>query len=38
MNKSEQVVAHYEKTHPFKDAINILRQLVLTTQLEETFK
>ena len=38
MNKSEEVAAYYEKTHPFKDVINILRQLVLTTQVEETFK
>ncbi len=38
MDKSEKVGAYYEQDHVFKEAISILRDIVLKTSLEETFK
>lgn len=38
MEKSEKIAAYYEKEHAFKEAVNILRQLVKETNLAETYK
>lgn len=38
MDKSEKVEAYYSEEHPYKKAINQLRELVLKTALQETFK
>ena len=38
MDKSEKVEAYYGEEHMFKEAISILRDLALMTNLEETFK
>ena len=38
MDKSEKVEAYYDENHVFKEAISVLRDLVLKTSLEETFK
>ncbi|WP_394970637.1 YdeI family protein [uncultured Croceitalea sp.] len=38
MDKSEKVEAYYEEEHHYKNAIGILRGLVLKTKLEETYK
>ena len=38
MEKSEKVAQYYAEEHHFKEAIGILRELVLKTPLEETFK
>lgn len=38
MDKSEKVERYFAEEHPFKDAIGILRELALKTQMEETFK
>ncbi|AZQ58776.1 hypothetical protein EJ994_08140 [Maribacter sp. MJ134] len=38
MDKSEKIEAYYEEEHLFKEAITQLRELVIKTDLEETFK
>jgi len=38
MDKSEKVEAYFAEEHHYKKAIGILRDLVLKTELEETFK
>jgi len=38
MDRSEKVEAYFEEEHHYKNAIGQLRELVLTTSLEETFK
>ena len=38
MEKSEKVAKYYEEDHQFKNAISELRDLVLKSELEETFK
>lgn len=38
MDISEKVAAYYEEEHSFKENIAILRELVLKTELEETYK
>lgn len=38
MDRAQKVEAYYEEEHPHKNAIAQLRELVLKTKLEETFK
>jgi uncharacterized protein YdeI (YjbR/CyaY-like superfamily) len=38
VDKSEKIEAYYEEEHLFKEAITQLRELVIKTDLEETFK
>ncbi len=38
MDKSEKIEAYYGEEHDYKKAIGILRDLVLKTNLEETYK
>ena len=38
MEKSEKLETYYEKEHPFKDGIAVLRQLALKTEAQENFK
>lgn len=38
MDKSEKIEAYYNEEHKFKEAIALLRDLALKTELEETFK
>ena len=38
MDKAAKIEAYYEEEHPYKNAIGTLRELVLKTPLEETFK
>ncbi|RIV69894.1 YdeI/OmpD-associated family protein [Flagellimonas aequoris] len=38
MEKSEKLEAFYEKEHPFKNGIALLRELALQTDCEEDFK
>lgn len=38
MEKFEKVAAYYEKEHPFKEAIGMLRRVVKETKLVETYK
>ncbi len=38
MDKSEKIESYFEEEHLFKSAINQLRELVLKTDVEETFK
>lgn len=38
MEKSEKLEAYYQKEHPFKDGIALLRRLALQTPAEENFK
>lgn len=38
MEKSEKIEAYYEKEHSFKRGINLLRELALKTEAEETYK
>lgn len=38
MERSEKLEAFYEKEHPFKDGIALLRELALQTDSEEDFK
>ncbi len=38
MDKAAKIEAYFEEEHPYKNAIGKLRELVLKTPLEETFK
>ena len=38
MDKAEKVEAYFSEPHPFKEAIALLRDLSLKTEVEETYK
>ena len=38
MDKTEKLEAYYEKGHPFKDGIALLRHVALKTEAKEDFK
>lgn len=38
MDKSEKIEAYFAEEHDFQEGINLLRELVLKTHLQETFK
>lgn len=38
METTTKIIAYFDKAHPFKESIGLLRSLVLETELEETFK
>lgn len=38
MDKSEKIKGYYEKEHPFRDGISLLRELALKSGAEEDFK
>lgn len=38
MEKSEKLAAYYQKEHPFKEGIALLREIALKTEAQEDFK
>ncbi|WP_350287543.1 YdeI/OmpD-associated family protein [uncultured Croceitalea sp.] len=38
MDKAEKIEAYFGEPHPFKEAIGLLRDLTLKTEVEETYK